>query len=151
MIKSTGTPAHQNPSKMIPESSVEVLKARAAQALRAFLCPLQTENIQPNPEKIGTYAVVLSLFISVARRLICCPLLSKLPSSSHRVNASRSAGYSLSMIEYHAVSRLRWCTTTACRNMPSKVKPKRVAAAREGALSASHFHSTRRYPSPSKT
>ncbi len=52
MIKSTGTPA-QNPSKMIPESSVEVLKARAAQALRAFLYPLQTENIQPNPEKIG--------------------------------------------------------------------------------------------------
>lgn len=29
---------HQNPSKMIPESSVEVLKARTVQALRAFLC-----------------------------------------------------------------------------------------------------------------
>ena len=51
--KTNSDSASQNPSKMIPESSDEVLRARTAQALRAFLYPLQTENIQPNPEKIG--------------------------------------------------------------------------------------------------
>lgn len=39
---------------MIPESSVEVLKARMAQALRAFLCLYLSETIRLNPVKIGT-------------------------------------------------------------------------------------------------
>ena len=38
---------------MIPESSVEVLKARTAQALRAFLCLQSSETIRMNPVIIG--------------------------------------------------------------------------------------------------
>lgn len=36
-----------------PDSSGEVQKARTAQALRAFLCLLLSENIRPNPVIIG--------------------------------------------------------------------------------------------------
>ena len=39
---------------MVPEPSVEVLKARTAQALRAFLCLQPSETIRLNPEIIGT-------------------------------------------------------------------------------------------------
>lgn len=37
-----------------PDTSGEVQKARMAQALRAFLCLLLSENIRLNPDKIGT-------------------------------------------------------------------------------------------------
>ena len=43
-----------------------------------------------------------------------------------------------------AVSRLRPLTIMCWRKTPSKVKPKRSAARRERALTASHFHSSRR-------
>jgi hypothetical protein len=39
-------------------------------------------------------------------------------------------------MEYQAVSRFSPFTTMWLRKMPSKVKPKRVAARREGALAA---------------
>jgi hypothetical protein len=59
-------------------------------------------------------------------------------------------GQSLSTIANHAVSRLRPLTIMCWRKMPSNVKPKRRAAARDGALRASHFHSRRRTPRSSK-
>ena len=40
-----------------------------------------------------------------------------------------------------AVARLRPLGIMCWRKMPSKVKPKRNAARRDGALSAAHFHS----------
>ena len=78
------------------------------------------------------------------------PAASKFAGSSQRSNAARTAGHSPSSIEYQAVSRLRPLTTMCWRNTPSKVNPKRSAARRERALAASHFHSRRRLPRPSK-
>ena len=43
-----------SPPNHDPDTSGEVQKARTAQALRAFLCLLLSENIRLNPEKIGT-------------------------------------------------------------------------------------------------
>lgn len=43
-----------SPPHYDPDTSGEVQKARMAQALRAFLCLSLSENIQLNPEKIGT-------------------------------------------------------------------------------------------------
>ncbi len=42
------------PPLTLPDTSGEILKARMAQALRAFLCLSLSENIRLNPEKIGT-------------------------------------------------------------------------------------------------
>ena len=50
-------------------------------------------------------------------------------------------GHSESRIEYQALSRLRPFTTIAWRKMPSKRKPSRSAARRDGAFRLSHFHS----------
>jgi len=48
---------------MIPESSVEVLKARTAQALRAFLCLQFAESFRLNPVitgiRLGTRYIVV--------------------------------------------------------------------------------------------
>lgn len=46
----TGTPA---PPLALPDTSGEILKARMAQALRAFLCLPLSEDIQLNPVIIG--------------------------------------------------------------------------------------------------
>ena len=42
------------PPLALPDTSGEILKARTAQALRAFLCLSLSEGIRLNPEKIGT-------------------------------------------------------------------------------------------------
>ena len=44
------------------------------------------------------------------------------------------------MIENQPVSRFLPLITTACRNVPSKRKPSRFAAATDGAFKLSHFH-----------
>ena len=57
--------------RWLPESSDEVLRARTAQALRAFLCLSLSEGNQLNPEKLmqlsrlGKGLVVPSIAISV--------------------------------------------------------------------------------------
>ena len=51
-----------------------------------------------------------------------------------------TAGHSVSSMANHAVSRLRPLMIICCRKMPSKVKPSRSAARRDGAMSALHFH-----------
>ena len=66
------------------------------------------------------------------------------PASSHARNPAASSGHSRSVMANQAVSRLRPLTTMCWWNTPSKRNPKRRAAWREGALSASHFHSRRR-------
>ncbi len=71
----------------------------------------------------------------------CVPPASKLSGASQASNAALRAGHSASVIENHVVSRLRCLYTMACRNNPSKVKPNRNAAWREGAFRLSHFHS----------
>src|SRR5690606_13726570 len=81
------------------------------------------------------------LEISSLNRRFCFPLLSKLSSANHCKNPCSRCGHSLSIIENQAVSRLRFFTTVAWRKIPSKVKPKRKAAARDAAFRAWHFHS----------
>src|SRR5262249_15605624 len=71
----------------------------------------------------------------------CRPDVSKFSGSSQRSNAVFSAGHSLSRIENQQVSRLRILVNVAWRNIHSYGKTRRCAAARDGALSASHFHS----------
>ena len=57
------------------------------------------------------------------------PSLEKFSGSSQFRHAVASAGFSRSMIEYQAVSRLRQRVTMAWRNTPSWANPKRSAAA----------------------
>ena len=69
---------------------------------------------------------------------------------SQASSADFAAGHSSSSSENQAVSRLRPLMMKCLRKMPSNVKPRRRAALRERSFKASHFHSTRRYPSRSK-
>ena len=77
-------------------------------------------------------------------RSTCRPSASKFSGRSHASKPRRSAGHSPSMIENHAVSRLRPLATAAWRKIPSNWNPRRAAAARDGAFRESHFHSYRR-------
>ena len=97
--------------------------------------PAPTARRPPGAEPARSGAV------SSDNRIRCWPAASKLLGSSQRSNARSSAGHSRSMAANQAVSRLRPLYTVACRKTPSYEKPSRSAAARDGALSASHFHS----------
>ena len=68
---------------------------------------------------------------------------------SHASMLERTSGHSSSIIANQAVSRLRPFTIMWRRKMPSNENPSLAAATRDRAFSASHFHSTRRLPSPS--
>src|SRR5712691_192809 len=70
-----------------------------------------------------------------------CRPPSKFSGASQRSNAARARGHSESSMANHAVSRFLPLIIMCWRKIPSKVKPKRKAARREAAFSASHFHS----------
>src|SRR2546421_1773283 len=62
--------------------------------------------------------------------LTCRPRSSKFAGANHRSSRAFRMGHSASVIEYHAVSRLRPLTIMCWRKMPSNVNPSRSAAAR---------------------
>ena len=82
---------------------------------------------------------------------LCDPSSIKFPLSNHRSNRTFASGHSESSIEYHAVSRFSPLIIMCWRNTPSNVNPNRPAARFDFSFAALHFHSYRRYPSPSNT
>src|ERR1700692_3659990 len=75
------------------------------------------------------------------RERTCPPAGSKLDVASHRSKFARRKGHSESNMENQAVSRLRPLMIMCWRKTPSKTKPRRRAARREGWFNALHFHS----------
>src|ERR1700733_8812342 len=75
------------------------------------------------------------------RERICLPAKSKLDGVSQRSMFARRKGQSESNMANQAVSRLRPLMIMCWRKTPSKSKPRRRAARREGWFSALHFHS----------
>ena len=71
------------------------------------LTPLATSLRPHSGAQIGLEEQPLRAQVRSDNRLRCRPAESKFPGSSHASNARRRVGHSVSMIEYHAVSRLR--------------------------------------------
>ncbi len=86
----------------------------------------------------------LQLARIAASPMMGAPEGSVLAASSQARTASRQAGHSEARIENIAESRARPFITYIDRSTPSGTKPRRRAAARDGAFSALHFHTRRR-------
>ena len=133
------SPPERKPSLAL----LAAMTALAFSALHIVLpaLPILTHAFDDTPSRVQ---LVVTLFLAgiAAGQLFYGPISDRFGRRPVLI-----AGHSPSRIEYHAVSRLRPLMIMCWRKTPSNVTPKRSAAARERALRASHFHSSRRLPS----